>query len=159
MANVKPIPDGHHTVTPSLVVRGGQKAIEFYKKAFGAVERGVMSGPDGSVMHGELMIGNSLIFLGDENPQWGALSPQSLNGSPVTLNLYVEDCDAVFNRAVAAGATVGMPLADQFWGDRYGTVVDPFGHKWGIATHKEDVSDEEMGRRAQEAMAAMANKK
>jgi len=160
MAKVNPIPEGHHTITPALAVRGGQKALEFYQKAFGAKIHGeVMTGPGGAVMHAELFIGNSLIFVGDEAPDFGALSPQALNGTPVTLNMYTEDCDAVFNAAVAAGATVKMPLADQFWGDRYGVIVDPFGHKWGIATHKEDLTEEEVGKRAQEWMAAAANKK
>jgi len=140
MANAKPIPEGHHTITPGLVVKGGRKAIDFYKAAFDAKERGVMLGPNGGVMHAELLIGNSLIFLGDEVPEMGAVSPQTLGGCPVTLNIYTEDCDAVFNRAVAAGATVTMPLADMFWGDRYGKLTDPFGHQWGIATHQEDLS-------------------
>jgi PhnB protein len=155
MANVKPIPDGIHTITPSLVVKGGLAAVEYYKTAFGAKVNTVAPGPDGkSVMHADLQIGNSRFFLGDEFPEMGALSPQSLGGSPVSLNVYTEDCDAMFDRAVAGGAKVTMPLADQFWGDRYGKLVDPFGHHWGIATHKEDVSPEEMERRMKEAFAA-----
>jgi len=155
MANVKPIPEGNHTVTPALVVKNGKKAIEFYKTAFGAKELGIMLGPDGqSVMHAELQIGDSKIYLGDESPDFGALSPQTLGGSPVSLNIYTEDCDAMFSRALAAGATVKMPLDDMFWGDRYGKLTDPFGHVWGIATHKEDVSPEEMDRRGKEWMAA-----
>jgi PhnB protein len=159
MANVKPIPEGNHTITPSLVVKNGKKAIEFYKIAFGAKELGTMLGPDGQkVMHAELQIGDSKIYLGDEAPEMGAVSPQTLGGSPVSLNIYTEDCDAMFRRALAAGATVKMPLEDMFWGDRYGKLADPFGHTWGIATHKEDVSPEEMDKRAKEWMAAAAKK-
>ncbi len=148
------IPQGLHTLTPHLVVRGGAAAIDFYKNAFGATEIARHVGPDGrSLMHARLRIGDSALFLADEFPQ--CASPQTLGGSPVTLALYVEDCDAVFNRAIAAGATVRMPLADMFWGDRYGCLIDPFGHVWSIATHKEDVSAEELVRRAR---AAFANK-
>ena len=157
MAKVKPIPEGSHSITAGLVVRGGRKAIEFYKTVFGAKELSVMNGPDGkSVMHAELQIGDSKFYVGDENPEMGAVSPQSLGGSAVSLNIYTEDCDATFKRAVAAGATVKMPLADMFWGDRYGKVTDPFGHNWGIATHKEDVSEAEMEKRGKEWMASMA---
>jgi uncharacterized glyoxalase superfamily protein PhnB len=156
MAKVKPIPEGSHTITPGLVVRGGKKALEFYKAAFGAKELGVMYGPDGkSVMHAELKIGDSKLYIGDEMPEMGAVSPQKLGGSPVTLHIYTEDCDALFKRAVAAGAKVKMPLADMFWGDRYGKVTDPFGHEWGISTHKEDVSEAEMEKRGKEWMASM----
>jgi PhnB protein len=148
MAKVNPIPPGSHTVTPSLIVKDGMKAIEFYKTAFGATELGTSLGPDGkSVMHAELQIGDSKIYLGDEMPDMGAVSPQTLGGSPVSLNLYVEDCDAVIAKAVAAGAKVTMPAGDMFWGDRYGKFTDPFGHNWGVATHIEDVSKEEMDRR------------
>jgi PhnB protein len=155
---VKPIPEGFHTVTPHLVVRDGNRAIDFYKRAFGATEVARMPGPDGkSVAHAELKIGDSFLFLCDEFPGMNR-APQSLGGSSVTINLYVEDCDAVFNRAVAAGATVQMPLADQFWGDRYGKLVDPFGHEWAVTTHKEDVSPEEVGKRAQAAFAKMGQK-
>ena len=157
MAKVKPIPEGSHTVTPGLVVRGARKAIEYYKSVFGAKELYSMPGPDGrTVMHAELQIGDTKIYLGDENPEMGAVSPQALGGSPVSLNIYTEDCDATFQRAVAAGATVKMPLTDMFWGDRYGKVTDPFGHNWGISTHKEDVSEQEMDRRGKEWMASMA---
>src|SRR5262249_19477473 len=122
---VKAIPEGFHTVTPGLVVNDGARAIDFYKKAFGAEEIARMTGPDGrSVMHAELKIGNSMIFLGDEMPAMNAISPKTLKGSPITLHLYVEDVDAAFKRAVAAGATVEMPVADMFWGDRYGKVTD-----------------------------------
>ena len=159
MANVKPIPEGSHSLTAGLVVKGAQKAIEYYKNAFGAQVLGVSYMPDGkSVMHAELKIGDTKFYLGDEMPDMGAVSPQTLGGSPVSLNLYVENCDAVYNRAVAAGAKGAMPPADMFWGDRYGKLTDPFGHNWGIATHIEDVTKEEMDRRAVEWMAAMAKK-
>jgi len=155
MAKVKPIPEGNRTITAALVVRGGKKAIEFYKTAFGAQELGVMYNPDGkTVMHAELKIGDSKIYIGDESPEFGSVSPQKLGGTPVSLNIYTEDCDAMFKRAVAAGATVKMPLANQFWGDRYGRVTDPFGHDWGIATPVEDVSPTEMEKRAKEWMAS-----
>ena len=157
MAKVKPIPEGNHTITAGLVVRGGKNAIEFYKSAFGAKQLGVMYALDGrSIMHAELQIGDTKIYIGDESPEMGAVSPQTLGGSAVSLNIYTEDCDALFKRAVAAGATVKMPLADMFWGDRYGKITDPFGHNWGIATHKEDVSEAEMEKRGKEWMAAMA---
>jgi len=154
MANVKNPPEGFRTATPYLVIRDAAKAIEFYKKAFGAQERFSMPGPDGKVMHGEFQIGDSIIMYTDENPQWGALSPQSLNGSPSSIFLYVPDVDATFKQAIAAGATEAMPVADMFWGDRYGKVVDPFGHRWDLATHKEDVAPEEMEKRAAKAMGA-----
>ena len=157
MAKVKPIPDGYHSLTPGLIVKGGKKAIEFYKAAFGAKELGVMYHLDGrSIMHAELQIGDSRFFLGDESKEMGALAPPTIGGTPVTLNIYTEDCDAMIKRAVAAGATVKMPAADMFWGDRYGKVMDPFGHGWGILTHKEDVSPAEMEKRGKEWMASMA---
>ena len=134
------------------------EAIEFYKKAFGAEVKGVMPGPGGKVMHAEIRIGDSTIMLNDEFPEMGAKSPASIGGSAVTLHVYVPDCDALWNRAVAAGATVTMPLADMFWGDRYGTLTDPYGHKWSIATHKEDLTPEEMGKRGAEAMKNMPGK-
>ena len=158
MANVKPIPAGYHTVTASLVIRDAKKAIEFYKQVFGAKELGAMLHPNGTVMHAEIQIGDTRIMMGEEMPEMGARSPQVLGGSPVSLNLYTEDCDAVFQRAVAAGATPNMPPADMFWGDRYSKVTDPFGHNWGILTHIEDVSPQDMERRGREAMAAMAKK-
>jgi len=134
------IPERCHTITPHLAVREAAKAIEFYKKAFGPKEHARMPGPDGkSVMHAELQIGDSVIFLNDEFPEMGAKSPQTLNGTPVTIHLYVKDANAWFKRAVDAGAKVTMPLEDTFWGDRFGQVVDPFGHRWSIATHVEDV--------------------
>ena len=148
---VKPVPDGYHTLTPFLTVRDAARAIEFYKQAFGAVERGVAKGPDGKVMHAELKIGDSIIMLSDEYPEFGALSPLSTGGVGMGLHIYIEDVDSAFDRAVKAGAIVEMPVADMFWGDRYGKLADPFGHKWSIATHKRDLSPEEM----EEGMKAM----
>jgi len=148
-ARIKAIPDGYHTATPYLVITNAGKAIEFYKAAFGATEQMRLDTPDGKVMHAEIMIGDSPIMLCDECPDWNALSPQTIGGTPVSIMLYVEDVDSVVNRALAAGATLLMPVADQFWGDRMGTVADPFGHKWSVATHREDVTPEEIGRRAQ----------
>ena len=159
MAKVNPIPTGYHTVTPSLVVRGGKQAIEFYKRAFGAKELGAMYMPDGQkLMHAEIQIGDSRVMLGEESLDMGSKAPPTLGGSPVSLNIYTEDCDAVFNTAVSAGATATMQPTDMFWGDRYCKVTDPFGHGWGILTHKEEVSEAEMGRRAQEWMSSMAKK-
>jgi len=145
------IPQGMHSVTPHLVCAGAAKAIEFYKQAFGATEEARMPGPDGRLMHASVKIGDSSVMLVDEMPEWGALGPKSLKGSPVTIHLYVEDVDAVVARAVKAGAKVTMPVADQFWGDRYGKLEDPFGHHWSVATHVRDVSMEE----AQKAMREM----
>ena len=145
--SVKPIPDGYHTVTPYITVRDAAAALEFYKKALGAAEVMRFDTPDGRVAHAEIQIGNSRVMLGDECPVMGNKSPQSLGGTTGGLCVYVEDCDAVFGRAVAAGATVMKPPADQFYGDRSGTVIDPFGHAWTIATHKEDVSIDEMKAR------------
>ena len=154
-AKVKPVPEGYHTATPYLIVKDAARAVEYYKKAFGATELMRLPGPDGKIMHAEVKIGTSPIMLGAENPQRGASSPETVGGSPVSIMLYVEDVDAVFNKAVAAGAKVQQPVADQFYGDRTGGVVDPFGHVWYIATHKEEVSPEEMKKR----MAAMSAKK
>jgi len=140
----KAAPGEVQTLSPHLVCAGAAAAIEFYKKAFGAVEKGRMAGKDGKLMHAMVMIRDASVMLVDENPQWGALSPKSLNGSPVTLHLYVDDADAFVDRAVKAGATVKMPVADMFWGDRYGVIEDPFGHKWSVATHIRDVTHEEM---------------
>jgi PhnB protein len=153
--SVKPIPDGYHSITPFLTVRDAARAIEFYKQAFGAEERGVMKGPDGKVMHAELKIGNSIIMLSDEFPEYGALSPQSIGGTGMGLHIYVEGVDAAFDRAVKAGAKVEMPVMDQFWGDRYGKLSDPFGHKWSIATHTKDLSMDEMKHGMDEAMAKL----
>jgi len=146
---VKPIPEGYHSVTPYLIVRGGSDAIEFYKRAFGATELFRFPAPDGKVGHAEIKIGDSPIMLADEYPQMGYNSPQSIGGSPVSLMIYVDEVDTVFSRAIEAGATVKEAVQDKFYGDRIGSVVDPFGHVWHIATHKEDVSIEEMQRRAQ----------
>jgi uncharacterized glyoxalase superfamily protein PhnB len=151
----KPIPEGFSTLTPHLVVKGASKAIDFYKKAFGAEEIRRMPGPDGkSIMHAELKIGNSHLMLVDEFPEMNAHGPESIGGTPVTIHMFVEDADTVFNRAVNAGAQVRMPLADMFWGDRYGVLSDPFGHLWSIATHKEDLTPEEIRKRMQSSTAA-----
>jgi PhnB protein len=157
--SVKPIPDGYHTLTPFLTVRDAERAIEFYKNAFGAESRGVMKGPDGKVMHAEIKIGDSVVMLSDEFPDFGSVSPQGLGGSPMGLHIYVDDVDTSFDRAVKAGAQVEMPVMDQFWGDRYGRLKDPFGHKWSIATHKKDLSMDEMKKGMDEAMAKFAEKK
>jgi uncharacterized glyoxalase superfamily protein PhnB len=156
----KPVPEGFHTVTPSLVVRGAAEAIEFYKKALGAEELMRMPEPSGKIMHCELKIGDSIIFVSDEMPGMGfSKSPQTLGGASGVLNIYVDDVDATYQRALSAGAKVGMPVADMFWGDRYGTFIDPFGFPWGVATHKEDVSPADMEKRSQEFFASMAQKK
>jgi PhnB protein len=150
--NVKPIPEGYHTVTPYLIVKDGARAIEFYKNAFGAKELFRMPSPDGKIMHAELQIGDSRIMLTTESPQAGSRSPETLKGTPVGIFLYLDDVDAAYKRAVAAGAKEQQAPQDMFWGDRYGKVADPFGHEWQLATHKEDVSPEEVGKRAQAAM-------
>lgn len=155
--DVKPVPQGFNTVSAYIIVPSAVEALEFYGRAFGATTISRMAGPDGtSTMHAEMCIGDSMIMLSDENPQWGAVSAKALGGSPVSLHLYVEDADALFERAVAAGCEVAYPMEDTFWGDRYGKLTDPFGISWGVATHKEDLSDEEIGRRARELFAAMA---
>jgi len=148
---VKPIPEGYHSVTPYLIIRGAAEAIEFYKKAFGAVELFRFPSPDGKVGHAEIKISDSPIMLADEYPPMGYKGPQSIGGSPVSLMIYVEDVDTIYNQAVTAGAAVKEALQDKFYGDRTGTLVDPFGHVWHISTHKEDVSMEEMERRAKAA--------
>jgi uncharacterized glyoxalase superfamily protein PhnB len=156
-SKVKAIPQGFHTITPNLTAKGAAGAIEFYKKAFGAEVRLNMPGPDGKrVMHAELRIGDSIFFLADEFPEMGALSPKTLNGTPVSMYLYVEDVDALFKRAVAAGATVTLPPTDMFWGDRNGQVLDPYGHKWTISSHVEDVPPAEMAKRQEKFFAEMA---
>ncbi len=147
-SRAKPIPEGYHTATPYLIIKDAASAIEFYKKAFGATELMRMADPSGKVRHAEIKIGNSPIMIADEFPEIGARSPQSLGGSPVSILLYVEDVDALFSQAIAAGAKVLRPVKDQFYGDRSGGLADPFGHVWYIATHKEDVSPEEMQKRA-----------
>jgi PhnB protein len=151
---VKPIPDGYHSVTPYLVMQECGRAIDFYKQALGAEELFRMPGADGKVGHAEIKIGNSILMLSDEHPEMGFKGPKSYGGTPVGLMIYVNDCDAVFHAAVKSGATALRPLQDQFYGDRSGTVVDPFGHVWTISTHKEDVPPDEMARRAAEAMKA-----
>jgi len=153
--SVKPVPEGYHTLTPALTVRDAVRAIEFYKQAFGAKERGAMKGPDGKIMHAELMIGDSIIMLTDEFPEFGCLSPQSIGGSPMSLHIYLDGVDAAFERAVKAGAEVEMPVMDQFWGDRYGKLKDPFGHKWSIATHTKELSMDEIKHGMDEAMEKM----
>jgi PhnB protein len=152
---VKPIPEGYHSVTPYLYIRGAARALEFYKQAFGAKELFRMTDPTGRVGHAEIMIGNSPVMLADEHPEMGVRGPESLGGTTSGLCIYVEDVDARFDRAVAAGAKVLRPLQDQFYGDRSGTVTDPFGHVWTIATHVEDVPSEEMHKRAEECMKNM----
>lgn len=139
------IPTGTHTVTPHLVCKGAADAIEFYKKAFGAEENMRLPGPDGALMHACVRIGDSNVMLVDENPAWECKGPNLLGGTPVTLHLSVEDADKAIDRAVAAGATVVMPVADMFWGDRYGIVKDPFGHCWSIAHHQYDLTPAEIG--------------
>lgn len=151
MPKVKPVPEGMRSVTPHLICAGAADAIEFYKKAFGAVEVARLPGPDGKIMHAMIRVGDSAIMLVDENPEWGMLGPKALKGSPVAIHLYVEDADAFVAGAVKAGAKVTMPLDDMFWGDRYGKLEDPFGHQWSVGTHVRDVSTEEM----QQAMKSM----
>ena len=152
----KPVPERCHTVTPYLVVKGAAQAIEFYKKALGAEEVYIMPGPGGGIMHAEICIGDSMIFMSEECVERGVKSPLSLGGPGISLHLYVPDVDAAFQRAVAAGAQVIMPPMDMFWGDRFSKVSDPFGHQWSIATHVEDVPPEEMPKRAEEAMKQFA---
>ncbi|HTD67982.1 MAG TPA: VOC family protein [Candidatus Limnocylindria bacterium] len=157
-SRVKPVPGGFHTLTPHLVVKGAAQAIEFYKKAFGAEEITRAPGPDGkSLMHADLKIGDSRLFLVDEFPEMNCRGPRTIGGTPVTIHMYVEDVDAAFSKAVAAGAQVRMPLADMFWGDRYGVLEDPFGHAWSMATHKEDLTPEEIGKRAGAAFSECAS--
>ncbi len=154
---VKPIPDGYYTATPYLIIKDAARAIGFYKQAFGATELMRFADPSGKVGHAEIKIGNSPIMLADEHPEMGYRGPQSLGGTPVSILLYVADVDALFSRAIAAGAKELRPVKDQFYGDRSGTLVDPFGHVWTIATHKEDVTLEEMNKRAAAAMKQMGN--
>ena len=154
--NVKPIPPGFHTITPHLTVKDGRRAIEFYRQAFGAEPVVVSYTPDGKVMHATLKLGDSVFMLNDEFPEWGGiLSPLSTGGAGVVIHLYVEDVDALFARAVAAGATVTMPLMDMFWGSRYGQISDPFGHKWSLATHIKDLTQAEVEEAAKNSMAEM----
>jgi PhnB protein len=149
----KPIPDGYPRVTPYLIVDGAADAIDFYSSVLGAAQRGDrMTTPDGKVGHAELTLGDSLIMLADEAPDWGAIGPRTVGGTPVTVHVYVENVDDVFAKALGAGATEVQPVTDQFYGDRSGTFEDPWGHKWNVATHVEDVPPEEMAERAKAAM-------
>jgi PhnB protein len=153
------IPQGFHTVTPSLVVRNAAQAIDFYKKALGAEELMRMASPGGKIGHAELKIGDSIIFITDENPEMNCKSPQTLGGTPVSLFLYVPDVDKAFQRAIDAGGKTIMPVADMFWGDRYGQFTDPYGHTWGLGTHVKDLSEQEIEKAAKEFYAQMAQKK
>ena len=158
-SKVKPVQDGHRTVVPYLTLSNAAEAIEFYKKAFGAVDQGRMTGPGGQgIMHAEIKIGDSLLFLADEFHGMGNPSPKTIGATTVSIHLNVEDIDAVFARAVEAGATAQMPPADMFWGDRFGKLIDPFGHSWSLSTHLEDLTHEEVMRRAETAMCQMAAK-
>ena len=154
--SAKPVPEGQHSITPHLTVGDASKAIDYYKKAFGATEMQRMQGPDGKIMHATIKIGDTYVFLNDEYPEMGGKSPQTLGGSPVTINFYTPDVDQVFKAAVDAGGKIKMLLEDQFWGDRYGIVIDPFGHEWAIAKRIANYTDEELKKRGQEAMAQMA---
>jgi uncharacterized glyoxalase superfamily protein PhnB len=146
---VSAIPEGYYTITPHLIIQGAAKAIDFYKKAFGAEEMFRMPGPDGkTVMHAEMKIGNSPIMIADEFPSMGCRGPKALGGSPVTIHLYVQDVDKFYQRAVEAGATATMPPQDMFWGDRYGKLTDPFGHVWSVATHKKDLTPDQIAKGA-----------
>ena len=156
MGKVQAVP--HTGVIPHLTVKDAARAIEFYQRAFGATEVSRHTVPDGSIMHASIKVGEGMVFVYDEFPDMGAKSPQSLGGSAVSLMVYVPDVDATVKRAVQAGAKVTMPVADQFWGDRYGMLTDPFGHVWEVATHTEDLSKDELERRGREAMAQMANR-
>jgi uncharacterized glyoxalase superfamily protein PhnB len=157
MGNVKAIPQGYTTVTPSMTVKDAPKVIEFYKKAFGATERMRMPGPDGKIMHAEIQIGNSIIMMNDE--VMGSRSAQTLGGCPISFYLYFDNADAAFQKAMAAGGKQFMPVTDMFWGDRMGTIEDPFGHKWTIAQHVKDVTPEDMKRGQEEFMKQMAGAK
>jgi PhnB protein len=152
----QPVPEGYHTLTPYLSVDDATAAIDFYERAFGAKERGRMAGPDGMIAHAELEIGDSIVMLADPFPQFTTRPPKELGGTSVGVFLYVEDVDAVYKQAIDAGATSTMEPDDMFWGDRFGSVTDPFGHSWQIATHVEDVSPEEMAKRSEEFITAMA---
>ena len=156
MSQVKAIPEGYHSVTPYLSIVGAAQAIDFYKKAFGAQELYRMPGPDGKVGHAEIQIGDSRVMLADEEPSMGSFGPKSIGGTPVGLLIYLENVDKVFEQAIAAGSKVLKPLKDQFYGDRSGSLEDPFGHKWHLATHMEDVAPDEMGRRLKEVMEKQA---
>ena len=161
MAKAKnPVPEGQHSISPHLTVKGATQAIDFYKKAFGAKELHRSLGPNGLIMHAAMQVGDSLFFLNDEMPMpEGGKSPLSYGGSAVTINFYSPDADKYYKQALAAGARETLPIADQFWGDRYGIVTDPYGHKWAIATRKEDLTPEEMDRRGKEFMAQMGQQR
>ncbi len=154
--SVQPIPEGFNTVSCYLVVSNSVEAMAFYEKAFGAEPGMRMAGPGDSTMHAEVTIGNSVVMMSDENPAWDTKSPLTLGGNGSSLHIYTEDVDAAFKRAVDAGCSVVFPVADMFWGDRYGKVKDPYGHEWGLATHTEDLSPEEIGKRQAEFMAQLA---
>jgi PhnB protein len=154
MPTVKPIPDGYHSVTPYLALKNADAAIKFYKQAFGAKEIMRLPTPDGGLAHAEISIGDSRIMMSDEMPAYGNKSAETLGGSPISLAVYVEDVDSAFDQAVKAGATVKRPVEDQFYGDRAGTLMDPFGYQWSLMTHKEDVSGEEMQKRMKKMFAA-----
>jgi PhnB protein len=155
-ASAKPIPKGFHTVTPSLVVRNAAQAIEFYKKALGAEELMRMATPNGKIGHAELKIGDSIIFLTDESPEMGTKSPQTLGGTAASLYLYVDDVDKAFQRAIDAGGKTAMPVADMFWGDRFGSFADPYGHTWGLSTRTQDLTEQEIEKAAKDFYAQMA---
>ena len=154
----KPIPDGYHSVTPYLIIDGAAAALDFYKKAFGATELFRMDVPGGKIGHAEMKIGDSPIMLADEYPDMGYRGPRSIGGTPVSIMIYVEDADRIFNQAIGAGAKVQQPMKDQFYGDRSGTLEDPYGHVWTVATHKEDLTPEEIGKRAAAAMKGCGEK-
>jgi PhnB protein len=154
--STEPCPKGYHTVTPSLTVRNAPQAIDFYKKALGAEERVRMTAPDGKIAHAEIQVGDSIIFLNEENPAWGCKSPQTLGGSSTGLYLYLEDVDKAFQRAVDAGGKATMPVTDMFWGDRMGSLTDPYGHTWTLATHTQDVTEQEMKEGEKKFYAQMA---
>jgi len=154
----KPIPDGFHSVTPSLVVSNAAEAIDFYKKAFGANEIYKFPTPDGKILHAMVQIGDSFVMMSDEFPNMGMNSPTTLGGTAVTLHLYVEDSDKIFKQAVDAGAVITMPMMDAFWGDRFGTVMDPYGHSWAIATHKIDMTPEGLRKAGEEYFASLSKK-
>jgi PhnB protein len=159
MTKVKSIPEGYHTVTPHLSLKNAAKALEFYKEAFGAQILEKCDTPDGKIMHAVIQIGNSRLMIADEFPQCGITSPQSLKGSSALFHIYVEDVDAFFNKAIKAGGKVVMPIADAFWGDRYGQLSDPFGHYWSVATHKVDLTKEEINKAAEQLFAKPAKSK
>jgi PhnB protein len=156
MNEIEKIPKDYHSITPVLIVKNGDKAIEFYKNGFGVEERCRMKSPDGRVAHAELKLGDSVFMLSDEYPEMKCHSPKTIGGSPVSMYVYVDDVDSIFNKAISAGAKVLDPVKDQFWGDRHGRLEDPFGHLWSIATHKKDLSEEEMKKAAEAAFSQMS---